>query len=134
MHARCVPACPSSRCRWPIASALFLLFLLAAAGTARAQGPCANLVGKQITLRGDVISVDQLFIGNAGFDMIILKSTEPACGTIQTAGKLRSCRAGAKFAATGQLTVGEATRAGGSTKPDAADYAFRPTREARLCR
>jgi hypothetical protein len=117
-----------------LCAASLLLAATPLAPSARAQGPCANLVGKQITLRGDVIYVDHLTILDTGFDVIVVQSTEPACGTVQTAGELRSCRVGAKFAATGRLTVDKATRAGGSTKPDAADYAFRPVTKAGLCK
>jgi hypothetical protein len=102
--------------------------------SARAQGPCGNLVGKQITLRGDVTFVQQLQIGNTKFDVVIARSTEPACGTIQTTAKARSCQTGMKFVGTGRLRSGPASRSAGSKKPGATDYGFEPITEEGLCR
>jgi hypothetical protein len=112
------------------------LLLLAARPVfaAPALGTCAKLVGKQITLRGDVIYVEQLQIGATQFDVIIARTTEPACGTIQTTGKARSCRIGMKFLATGKLRAGPASRSAGSRKPGATDYGFEPITEEGLCR
>jgi hypothetical protein len=104
------------------------------AAPAPAQGVCGALVGKQITVRGDVISVQQLQIGNTKFDIIIARITDPACGTIQTTGKWRSCQVGMKFVGTGQLHSGPASRSAGSKKPGATDYGFEPITEEGLCR
>jgi hypothetical protein len=101
---------------------------------AHAQGACGKLLGKQITLRGNVTSVQQLQIGNTRFDVIIARTTDPACGTIQTTGKWRGCQAGMKFVGTGQLRSGPASRSAGSRKPGATDYGFEPISEHGLCR
>ncbi len=101
---------------------------------ARAQGACAGLLGKQVTVRGNVTYVEQLQIGNTKFDVIIARTTDPACGTIQTTGKWRSCRPGMKFVGTGQLRSGPASRSAGSRKPGATDYGFEPISDEDLCR
>lgn len=101
---------------------------------ARAQGACGKLLGKQITVRGNVTYVEQLQIGNTKFDVIIARTTDPACGTIQTTGKWRSCQVGMKFVGTGQLHSGPASRSAGNKKPGATDYGFEPISEEGLCR
>jgi hypothetical protein len=99
-----------------------------------AKGPCANLLGKQITIHGDVTVVEQWQIGNTKFDMVIARTTEPSCGTIQTTAKARSCHSGMKFVATGQLRAGPASRSAGNKRANATDYGFEPTTETGLCR
>lgn len=111
-----------------------LLLLIGLSQSVRAQGTCANLLGKQITLRGDVTSVERLQIGNTKFDVIIARTTDPACGTIQTTGKAQSCNVGMKFVATGQLRSGPASRSAGSKRAGATDYGFEPITEDGLCR
>ncbi|HWP26051.1 MAG TPA: hypothetical protein VNL39_06885 [Xanthobacteraceae bacterium] len=101
---------------------------------ARAQGACSRLLGKQITVRGNVTYVEQLQIGNTKFDVIIAHTTDPACGTIQTTGKWRSCQIGMKFVGTGQLRSGPASRSAGNKKPGATDYGFEPISDEGLCR
>jgi hypothetical protein len=104
-----------------------LMLTVCAAATSPARALCEDLVGKQITLRGHIISADPLMLGGAGLDAVVIQSSEPSCGKIQTSLKLRSCHAGNSFSATGSLVRGFATRSGGSTRPDAADYSFNPT-------
>lgn len=120
----------------PTVAALFVPLALPTlmTDTARAQGACGKLLGKQITVRGNVTFVQQLQIGNTKFDVIIARTTDPACGTIQTTGKWRSCQAGMKFVGTGQLRSGPASRSAGNKKPGATDYGFEPISEEGLCR
>lgn len=101
---------------------------------AHARGVCGKLLGKQITVRGSVTYVERLQIGNTRFDVIIARTTEPACGTIQTTGKWRSCQVGMKFVGTGQLHSGPASRSAGNKKPGATDYGFEPISDEGLCR
>jgi hypothetical protein len=111
-----------------------LLALPAVADAAYAQGACGKFLGRQITLHGDVTYVERLQIGNTKFDVIIARTTDPACGTIQTTGKAQSCNVGMKFVGTGQLRAGPASRSAGSKKPGATDYGFEPITEEGLCR
>jgi hypothetical protein len=66
--------------------------------------------------------------------VIIARTTDPACGTIQTTGKWRSCQVGMKFVGTGQLRSGPASRSAGNKKPGATDYGFEPISDEGLCR
>src|SRR5262245_40969985 len=91
---------------------------------AHAKGPCANLLGKQITVRGDVMLVEQWQIGATKFEVIIAKTTNPDCGTIQTTGKPKTCQVGMKFIGTGQLRSGPASRSAGAKRAGATDYGF----------
>jgi hypothetical protein len=115
-----------------LAGALILAASLTAASPAMAE--CDDLVGKQITLHGRIISADPLLLGGTGQDEVIIQSSEPSCGKIQMSLKIRSCQTGNSFSATGSLVRGIATRSGGSTRPDAADYAFNPDDRAGTCR
>lgn len=117
-----------------LCSAGLLISTGLSAEPARAKGPCGNFLGKQITVRGDVVMVQQWQIGNTKFDMIVARTTDPACGTIQTTGKSKSCQVGMKFVATGQLRAGPASRSAGSKRGDATDYGFEPITEDGLCR
>ena len=108
--------------------------ILCAFPHAPALGACGKFLGKQITLRGSVTSVERLQIGNTKFDVIIARTTDPACGTIQTTGKAQSCSAGMRFVATGELKAGPASRSAGSKRPGATDYGFVPVTEDGLCR
>jgi hypothetical protein len=103
------------------------------AGLAQAKTPCDQLVGKQITLHGRILSAEPLMLGGYGVDTVVIESSEPSCGKIQTNIKLRSCRAGNPYSGKGRLVNEISTRSGGSTRPDAADYAFRPD-DADACR
>lgn len=111
-----------------------LILIACAAATSPAQALCEDLVGKQITLRGHIISADPLMLGGAGVDAVVIQSSEPSCGKIQTSLKLRTCHPGNSFSATGSLVRGIATRSGGSTRPDAADYSFQPDNGVGTCR
>ena len=115
-----------------LVSALILTACASAASPARAL--CEDLVGKQITLHGHILSADPLMLGGAGLDAVVIQSSEPSCGKIQTSLKLRSCYPGNSFSATGSLVRGIATRSGGSTRPDAADYSFQPDNGVSTCR
>ena len=111
-----------------------LILTACTAVTSPAQALCEDLVGKQITLRGQILSADPLMLGGAGLDAVVIQSSEPSCGKIQTSLKLRSCQPGNSFSATGSLVRGIATRSGGSTRPDAADYSFQPDNGVSTCR
>jgi hypothetical protein len=108
-------------------------------GETLAQTNCNHLVGKKITLQGDVTSSQSIVIfapleKETGYDFISVQSTNPACGKIQTVSNLRTCWTGARFEATGHLNSSQATRSGGSTNPKAHDYAFKPDRDEGLCK
>jgi len=98
-----------------------------------AQTSCDQLVGKPITLVGRIISAEPLMLGGFGVDTVVIQSSEPSCGKIQASLKIRSCRAGNPYSGTGHLVREFTTRSGGSTRPDAADYVFRPDRNADTC-
>jgi len=98
-----------------------------------AMAACDDLVGKPITLHGQVTSAMPLFLGATGYDTIVVQSTDPACGSIQTLAKLRSCHTGARFVATGHLSRGITTRSGGSDNPKAQDYSFQSDHPFGLC-
>ena len=89
-----------------------------------AQTACNHLIDKQITLRGTVISSRTVALGGSGFDFIVIRSSDPACGTVQMGVNQRTCRVGSRYSATGKLTSGAATRSGGNKQTNAADYAF----------
>ena len=114
-------------------SAGLLILPVFSIGLSYAQGVCGNLLGKQVTLRGEVISVDRLQIGNTKFDVIIARTTDPSCGTIQTTGKHQSCNVGMRFVGTGQLRAGPASRSAGNRRAGATDYGFEPIRDDGLC-
>jgi hypothetical protein len=75
-----------------LAGALILAASLTAASPAMAE--CDDLVGKQITLHGRIISADPLLLGGTGQDEVIIQSSEPSCGKIQMSLKIRSCQTG----------------------------------------
>lgn len=102
------------------------MLIMAAGMTAPslAQTACNQLVGKPITLSGTVISSRTVALGGSGFDFIVIRSSDPACGTVQMGVSMRSCRIGSRYSATGKLTSGAATRSGGNKQATAADYAF----------